>query len=202
MKPSLIAVALLCTILLGGNHYESGATSSAPSTSAPTHCDAKKKNNPQLVKVPSLKNSWQIQRDCRFPVADHVSFVIDVFYKKWKKEFGDENKKVLKTLNNLMIEWGEKPKPIVGGAFDVNGKPIEGTARGLTLLPTYIWVWENQYERIAATALVHELVHAALWSSSGIHGDPDHEGPEFKGWTPRHTEFIREINILLAGLDI
>ena len=101
-----------------------------------------------------------------------------------------------------MIEWGDKLKPIVGGAFDVNGKPIEGRARGLTLLPTYIWVWENQYERIAATAFVHELVHAALWAQNGYHGDPDHEGGEFEGWTPKHTKFIREINILLAGLDI
>ena len=131
-----------------------------------------------------------------------MSFVIDVFYKKWVRTFGDKDKKVLKTLNNLMIEWGEKPKAIVGGAFDVDGNPITGTARGLTLMPDYIWVWENQYDRIAATAIVHELVHSALWAQNGYHGDPDHEGGEFEGWTPKHTKFIREINTLLAGLDI
>ena len=197
MKPSILAIAFLCTTLFSGVQYHPAASSGSISS-----CDTRKKNTPQMVKLPQLKNAWQIQRNCEFPVADHVSFVIDVFYKKWVRTFGDKDKKVLKTLNNLMIEWGEKPKAIVGGAFDVDGNPITGTARGLTLMPDYIWVWENQYDRIAATAIVHELVHSALWAQNGYHGDPDHEGGEFEGWTPKHTKFIREINILLAGLDI
>ena len=198
MKPSILAVALFCVVLFNGDRPVSGAAASTDATS----CNSRKKNSPQLVKIPRLKNTWQIQRKCKFPSAKHVGFAIDVFYKKWLRQFGDKDKKVLSTLNNMMIEWGEKPKAITGGAFDVNGDPISGTARGLTLMPGYIWIWENRYQRIAATALIHELVHAALWSQQGYHGDPDHEGDEFKGWTAKHTKFIREVNTLLANTDI
>ena len=201
MKFSVLPLAFFCTIFFSGEQHHAYLTK--PSTQpASLTCDRHKKDTPQMVKIRSLKNAWQIQRGCDFPSADHVGFAIDVFYKKWKRQFGDPKQKVLKTLNGLMIEWGDKKKPIIGGAFDMNGDPIEGKARGLTLMPGYIWVWKNQYERIAATALIHELVHTALWAKNGYHGDPDHEGPEFEGWTPEHTKFIREINILLAGLDI
>tara|TARA_Y100001973_G_scaffold106477_1_gene184639 strand:+ start:3746 stop:4351 length:606 start_codon:yes stop_codon:yes gene_type:complete len=201
LKFSVLTLAFFCTIFFSGEQHHS-STARPSIQQASLNCDPRKKNAPQMVKIRSLKGAWQIQRGCGFPAAEHVGFAIDVFYKKWKREFGDPNDKVLKTLNGLMIEWGRKKKPIIGGAFDMNGDPIKGTARGLTLMPGYIWVWENQYKRIAATALVHELVHTALWAQNGYHGDPDHEGSEFEGWTPAHTKFIREINILLAGLDI
>ena len=28
----------------------------------------------------------------------------------------------------------------------------------------------------------------------GVHGDPDHEGLEFSGWTPEHTKMIKRVN--------
>ncbi len=165
-------------------------------------CNPHKKNSPQMVKIRDFKSSWQMQRGCEFPNSQNVSYVLKIFYKKWKERFGDKNGLVLKNMNNLMIEWDSKEKIITGTGFDINGNPLTGRARGLTLLPGYIWVWENRYQRLAATALVHELVHAALWANSGSHGDPDHEGPDFTGWTPDHTKFIKEINDLLARLDI
>ena len=195
MNKRLIAISIFCALTLGG-----GAQSNSHPDYAP--CKPTLKNRPQMVQIPRFKNSWQIQRNCDFPKAANVSFVVDLFYKKWKMQFGDKNGKVLKAMNNLMIEWDSKKKPILGLAFDVNGEPIEGEARGLTLLPGYIWVWENRYDRIAATALVHELVHSAIWASNGLHGDPDHEGKDFDGWTKEHTKLIREINNLLARLDI
>jgi len=155
-----------------------------------------------MIRISALKDSWQIQRSCDFPRADRVGFVVGLFYERWVDKFGDPDKKVFKTLNSLMIEWGEKKKSILGGAYDMKGTEIKGYAKGITLMPGYIWVWEEKYQRIAATALVHELVHSALWSSSGYHGDPDHEGGEFLGWTREHTKFIQEINSLLAELDI
>jgi len=195
MSRRLIAVAVLCCLGLTGN--------ATPSPKPNNHAPCKKSSaEKQMVKLPLYKNSWQIQQGCGFPKARQVSFAIHLFYTKWLMKFGDEDLLVLKTLNNLMVEWGDKKKPIPGGAFDVNGNPIVGTARGLTLMPGYIWIWKNEYNRIAATALIHELVHSALWSQSGLHGDPDHEGEEFVGWTPAHTELIREINNLLAKLDI
>ena len=195
MNKKLVAVSIFCAFTLG-----SGAQSNSRGASAP--CKITSPNRPQMVQIPRFKNSWQIQRNCDFPKASNVSFVVDLFYKKWKERFGDQGGKVLKTLNNLMIEWDSKKKPILGLAFDGNGQPIEGEARGLTLLPGYLWLWENRYDRIAATALVHELVHSAIWAGNGRHGDPDHEGSDFAGWTTEHTKFIREINNLLARLDI
>ena len=208
MKWSLLVVSLLCAVVFSGDRstYSAGATS--PSlinlrwSPRQIRCDPARGTNPQMVQIRNFKNAWQIQRTCKFPDAEHVGFVVELFYKSWKHKFGDKENKVLKTLDNLMIEWGEQPKKILGGAFDVNGKPITGEAKGITLMPDYIWIWKEKYERIAATALIHELVHSALWAQSGLHGDPDHEGPEFGGWTPAHTQFIREINRLLAEIDI
>lgn len=175
---------------------------SPTSASGTNQCNQHKKNSPQMVKVPSFENTWQMQRGCSFPTQQNISYALKLFYKKWKDKFGDKDGLVLKNMNNLMIEWDDKEKIITGTGFDINGKPLTGRARGLTLLPGYLWVWENKYRRIAATALVHELVHAALWAQNGAHGDPDHEGPDFFGWTVEHTRFIKEINDLLARLDI
>ncbi len=155
-----------------------------------------------MVRLENLKDSWQIQRGCEFPDAGQVGYVVDLFYRRWVQRFGDKDKKVFKTLNSMMIEWGDAPKLIPGGAFDVRGNPLMGQAKGITLMPSYIWIWKEKYQRIAATALVHELVHSSLWSLSGRHGDPDHEGQEFEGWTRDHTLFIHETNRLLAQLDI
>ncbi len=173
-----------------------------PDARASGQCNPNKKNAPQMIKIDGFESTWQMQRGCVFPSSRNVSYVLKMFYKKWKERFGDKDGLVLKNMNNLMIEWDSREKIITGTGFDINGKPLTGKARGLTLLPGYIWVWENRYQRIAATALVHELVHAALWAKNKSHGDPDHEGPDFAGWTPEHTKFIKEINDLLARLDI
>lgn len=173
-----------------------------PDARASGQCNPNKKNAPQMIKIGGFESTWQMQRGCTFPSSRNVSYVLKMFYKKWKERFGDKDGLVLKNMNNLMIEWDSKEKIITGTGFDINGKPLTGKARGLTLLPGYIWVWENRYQRIAATALVHELVHAAIWANNQAHGDPDHEGPDFAGWTPEHTKFIKEINDLLARLDI
>jgi len=196
LKRDLLILALCCTFLLSGD----------PPTpvfaSRTGQCDPSRGLSPQMIRIPTLKDSWQIQRSCGFPDVRHVGFVVDLFYRRWNEQFGDKDKKVFKTLNGMMIEWGDEVKPIMGGAFDVRGDPQIGHAKGITLMPGYIWVWKEKYQRIAATALVHELVHSALWSLSGYHGDPDHEGLEFDGWTREHTIFIHKTNSLLAQLDI
>ncbi len=158
-------------------------------------------SKPQLIQLPKLNNAWQIQTSCNFPEAGKVSTALRLFYTEWKYEFGDKDKKVSAALQKIMIRWGKK-KRIVNGGFTISGKHLtEGDILGLTVSPTYVWVWENEYGRLGATALVHELVHVALWAS-GEHGDPDHEGPEYPGWTKKHTKFIKRINNTLARLDI
>lgn len=166
-------------------------------------CDPSKSQRPQMVKIPNFKNSWQVQEGCSFPNRYNVAYVMRIFYKEWKEQFGDETGEVLDNLNKIVITWGDEKKTITGIGFDVDGKPLSGKARGLTLMPGYVWVWTNPlYKRIAATALIHELVHASLWSKNKLHGDPDHEGNEFEGWTKEHTDFVNRINSILANKDI
>ena len=166
-------------------------------------CDFSRKDSPQMVKLPTYKNAWQIQKGCIFPERQKVAYAMRLFYREWKNKFGDEDGDVLRSLNKLVITWEDKRKKISGIGFNVNGKPLSGLAWGLTLTPSYVWVWTNPtYKRIAARALIHELVHSALWSKNKLHGDPDHEGNDFKGWTREHTIFIAKVNSILAYKDI
>jgi hypothetical protein len=153
------------------------------------------------VQIPKLANAWQIQTSCNFPKTSSVSIALRLFYTGWVQEFGDEDRKVSKALQKIMIRWGKEKRSSYSG-FTVSGEHLEdGDILGVTISPTYIWVWENKYERLGATALTHELVHVALWAE-GKHGDPDHEGDLFQGWTKKHSKFIKKINQTLAKLDI
>lgn len=192
----MVAFIVFCSVVLFGTTIQNQHF-------IKNECNIERKNRPQMVKIPNYKNSWQIQKGCSFPKSHNVSYVMRLFYSNWKDRFGDDDGEVLENLNKIVITWEDKKKVITGIGFDVNGRPLSGKARGLTLMPSYIWIWTNpQYKRIAATALVHELVHAALWTINKSHGDPDHEGNGFQGWTKKHTEFIDDINRILAHKDI
>ena len=54
---------------------------------------------------------------------------------------------------------------------------------------------------IYKTAFVHELVHASLMALNG-HGDADHQGDKYRGWTKKHSQLIIEVNgfLMLLGL--
>ena len=48
---------------------------------------------------------------------------------------------------------------------------------------------------------MHELVHLALRAKNG-HGDPDHEGTKYNGWTIEHSAMILEAKEMLRSFDI
>ncbi len=155
----------------------------------------------EMRKIPDYESAWQIQEKNTWPTPKNVSIAIQLFYKKWYEKFGDKNKKVYKALNKIMIEWvSDKEKSMLG--YSMGGKIKRGKVKGLALSPTYIKIQKTRYERIASTSLVHELVHVALWNSGNILGDPDHEGTLYEGWTSEHTRMVKEINRLLADIDI
>ena len=155
----------------------------------------------QMSKIPYHENTWQIQERDTWPTTKNTSIAIKIFYKRWKKDFGDKEQGVYKALNNLMIEWvSPSDKEILG--YSMDGKVVRGKVKGIALSPTYIKVRKTQYERIASTSLMHELTHVALWNSGKILGDPDHEGPAYSGWTNEHTKMIKELNRLLANINI
>ena len=72
---------------------------------------------------------------------------------------------------------------------------------GLALDKDNIWV-EIKTSKIYHSALIHELVHIMIWRDNIIHGDPDHEGEKFSGWTEAHTRVIKTVNNKLLDLDI
>ena len=154
-----------------------------------------------MVKIPYHENTWQIKEKNSWPSKNDVSVAMKIFYREWKKSFGDPDRKVYEALNKLMIEWHDpRERKILG--YSMDGKMLRGRVRGTALSPTYITIRKTAYKRIASTSLVHELVHVALWNSGNILGDPDHEGMKYSGWTRKHTIFIKNLNNLLANIDI
>jgi hypothetical protein len=158
----------------------------------------------EMFSLPHSPYSWQLKSSTTTaPDKRRVSQSIMIFYRLWKSKFGDRRNEVARSLDNLMIEWSSKKKILLNAGRDNQGRLIrEGIVTGMTLGPTYIWLHANQYERVFATSLIHELVHVALWSQGCRNGDPDHEGSIYACWTKEHTKFINYLNKELAELDI
>ena len=155
----------------------------------------------KMVSLPKYTNAWQIYSLDEWPRPSNVSLALDIFYEHWKQKFGDKEGKVLHALNTILIEWTqETPKRMLGYTADGNIKT--GKPKGIAISPGYIKIWKNQYNRIASTAFIHELVHIALWNTGNPQGDPDHEGTMYKGWTLKHTKLVNNLNKILANMNI
>jgi hypothetical protein len=177
----LIKILILCFLLLSG-------------------CAS---NQLEMINLPHSRHAWQLEVPGRVPDHARVSRSIMIFYRLWKSKFGDRRNRVQQSLDNIMIEWSVKEKILINAGRDNQGRLIKkGVVKGMTLGPTYIWLRANQYERVFATSLVHELVHVALWAQGCRGGDPDHEGNIYVCWTKEHTKFINYLNKELAELDI
>lgn len=124
-----------------------------------------------------------------------------VFYHYWNRWFGDEDLLVKKALENVMVEWGTKKRTMKRG-YSLKGNLKENiTVVGLTKSNSFIWVWQGTFHRIAESSLIHELVHVALRAKYG-HGDSDHEGSKYYGWTIEHSAMIIEAKEALRSFDI
>lgn len=157
----------------------------------------------QMINLPHSKYSWQIQSGSKVPNPERVSQAIILFYRQWQSKFGDRHEKVKKNLYELMIEWSSEKKVFEGVGRDNNGRVVRrGIVKGMTVGPTYVWLYTNPYKRVFASSLIHELVHVALWADGCRGGDPDHEGDRFQCWTREHTNFITHLNKLLFKFDI
>jgi len=157
---------------------------------------------PQLIKIPGFKNAWQMVYDCEVYHSNKSSIALQVFYKHWSLKFGDTNGVLQSALDNIMIEW--KNKPTIGSGYSLQGFKIRfGRIKGLTLSPGYIWACAESGQTVCETSLIHELTHVAIWvQDQTTHGDPDHEGPKYKGWTKQHSSLIDSINDELCRLGI
>ncbi len=158
-------------------------------------CD-ETKTSIQKVKLPFLNNTWQLQTNCGLHNREDVTWSIITFYVKWKKHFGDVDDRVKRMINNITIEWDENTK-IVGPIYDIRGDMLDiSEVVGLCVSHNRVWVWVGKNKKISDSALIHELVHAALWVANN-NPDADHEGDSEPGWTKKHTSFIYEVNKIL-----
>jgi hypothetical protein len=158
----------------------------------------------QMVNLSHSPHSWQIVDSDEAPNPIRVSQAVTIFYRQWQKTFGDKEERIKKNLNELMIEWSSKEKAHENVVRNKKGQIVitRKIVKGMTICPTYIWLKTNQYKRVFASSLVHELVHVALWTQVCRGGDPDHEAGYPPCWTAQHTKFIRHVNNILIQFDI
>jgi len=165
-----------------------------------SYCDPNKPF-PQMVVIPFFKSASQIVPNCQTYPKHKTALAMMVFYHYWNRWFGDEDLLVKKALENVMVEWGTKKKNLKRG-YSLKGELKNNvTVVGLTKSNSFIWVWQGKFHRIAESSLIHELVHISLRAKYG-HGDSDHEGSKYYGWTPEHSAMIIEAKEALRSFDI
>lgn len=165
------------------------------------------KNVPEKTyRIPGYRFAYQMTDMCDYYYPSHTALAMTVFYIEWSMRFGDPHGNVHAALNDLFVEYNSHQRRI-SRVYSVEGeyRPGPTVINGLTGEGgKYIFVWSGTMPgRLYDTSLVHELVHVAMYANNnGEHGDPDHEGPKYEGWTPEHTKFIKETNSVLEGMDI
>ena len=128
---------------------------------------------------------------CGLLPGNDVALVIDMFYKEYKKRFGDDGK-LKNALKYFVIHASPNPKKIKN-LYTTGGEHLdESFVNGLFIKPNYIWLHVIPGSSIDDTAMIHELVHYALFITLS-EPDPDHEGNVYKAWTKEHTTFISNL---------
>jgi len=161
----------------------------------------------KLNRVPGYKFTYQQTDDCDYFYPSHTSLALHVFYVEWVAKFGDTDGILLSAINELIIEYGTYQR-LVARIYGMDGdfRPGQTVVNGLTgNRGKYIFVWigEGSHPKLHKTSFVHELVHVAIYAANfGEHGDPDHLGEKYKGWTHMHTKFIHDTNEVLESMDL
>ncbi len=155
-------------------------------------------------KLPNLPNIRMLADRCEDYVfnIEKLSEAIHIFAQEYSQDFDIDRSVVLSRLTGLRITVSAIPRT-VDAAYDINGKYLKNKVpvNGLAIDKDNIWI-EVRTSNISSTALIHELVHIMIWRDQIYHGDPDHEGKEFSGWSKRHTEVIHRVNNILLDLNI
>jgi len=161
----------------------------------------------QLNKVPGYTNTHQLTDDCDYFYPSHTSLALHVFYIEWVNKFRDDEGVLLKALNDLEIEYGTYQRKIsrvfsLDGTYRPNPTVINGlTARGGKYV--FVWIGKGSHPKLSKTSFVHELIHVAIYAANyGEHGDPDHLGDKYQGWTHMHTKLIEDTNKILKSMDL
>ena len=131
-----------------------------------------------------------------------MSRAISMFVEEYSETFGMEEMHVWSLLRGLTIELSAIPRT-VKNVYSVEGKFLshDVPVTGLAVSPHLIWV-EIKTSQVWSSSLAHELVHIIIWRTQKVHGDPDHEGQEYSGWSKEHTEFLQRFKLKLMDLEI
>ena len=148
---------------------------------------------PQRIRIPSFKDAWQTVEICEQHHSDETAWAMTIFYDEWIITFGDDDGYVLNALGDIEITWSMESK-IEKNLYGLDGTFYEeAEVHGLFQnSPEHIWVYAPIDTVISDTALIHELIHLALFVSFGD-PDPDHEGDKYSGWTVNHTQLIDKV---------
>ena len=161
--------------------------------------------------IPGYANAAQSNHTCDHFDPNETSLAMFLFYIHYAEEFGDENQVVAKWMHNLTVIWTDQIIEMSGTGYKVDGRRGKGNhAFGLTtshgrLIKVFTRNRTSLTDRkkIWKTSFVHELLHVAINAkNNGAHGDPDHEGDKWPGWTKKHTDFIHKMNMVLKKLDL
>ena len=159
---------------------------------------------PQMIMIPFFDKAFQVVPNCKTYPKHQTALAMMVYYHHWLEYFGDDDGSVKAALEKVMITWDTKKKIRKNGlrGYHLDGEPAgTSTIIGLTQTDSSIWVWEGYFHKISESSLMHELVHISLRAKYG-HGDADHEGPKYYGWTPMHSAMILEAKETLRSFDI
>ena len=166
-----------------------------------TQCDPNK-DFPQLIIIPYFEYASQLVPDCNTYPVHQTAFALFIFYHQWMEHFEDHDMAVKTMLEKVMIQWDTK-KRVSKKGYNIKGEPYENhKIIGVVETDNIIWVWQGYYHRMSESALIHELVHLSIRAQQGDHGDPDHEGSKYRGWTKAHTRMIIETRQMLRAFEL
>ena len=178
-------------------------SSTMPSSVKEYDCTKPSRNSNNVGYIsgtPGILISSSYCKDYTF-IKEKVERAIHMFVEEYSSQFGVPKEEIWSHLSGLHIEASAYSRT-VPGAYDEKGNFIKKPwVSGLALSKKHIWV-EVKTNNIYASSLIHELVHAVIWNTQGVHGDPDHEGSQFSGWTPEHSLLIKRVNEALLESGI
>jgi len=164
------------------------------------------KEMPQMVKVPGFPSVWQVVNSCDEYPREKTAIALQIFRQTWKSVMGS-SLAVDAVYGDLLISWQGTSAETYSG-FGHDGIYYTNISlKGVTLSESNVVIFQSdagpdRHTRICESALAHEIVHAVLWRINGEHGDPDHLGPKYPGWTVNHSLIIQETNKHLCVLGI
>jgi len=136
---------------------------------------------------------WEArQTDGKYDAA-LVGASMQIFVWKWVEIFGaEESVGIIESLDSLKIHWQE------GHQF-LRIPETEKVYYGLIYPDGTMFVSEKN--ALHETALVHEMVHAALWATKE---DPGHKHLDGQDgiWTHEHENLIFEVNKYIEYIEV